>query len=56
MFYVKMIAANLNIDLDLAREVFDNTFVPEGFSNSSEETIMFYAKLALEYVLVKKAA
>lgn len=46
MLYIKMIAANLNIDIDRAREVYDNTFVPEGFSNSSEETIMFYAKLA----------
>ena len=54
MFYVKMIAANLNIDLGLAREVCDNTFVPEGFSNASEETIMFYAKLALEYVQIVK--
>lgn len=50
MLYVKMIAANLNIDLDLAREVFDNTFIPEGFSNSSEETIMFYAKLAYDRI------
>ena len=50
MFYVKMIAANLNIDIDRAREVYDNTFVPEGFSNSSEETIMLYAKLAFDRI------
>lgn len=50
MLYVKMIAADLNIDLDLAREVYDNTFVPEGFSNASEETIMFYAKLAYDRI------
>jgi hypothetical protein len=50
MLYVKMIAANLNIDLELARKVFDNTFVPEGFSNASEETIMFYAKLAYDRI------
>jgi hypothetical protein len=46
MFYIIMIAEALNIDIETAKVVFSNTFVAEGFSNASSETIISQAKWA----------